>query len=820
MFLKAQGLYTHPNPLTTPQGSMVVAKNIVIDQDGVATPRRGVTKLTYDFSTGTDRAKLLISYQDKLLSIRTGDVLSWYNTGSGWQDLSGTYPASSGYKVRFQQAASNLYFTTSTGIKVLDSYSSTPYKSGMPKGLDLSLALTGASGFQSNDTQVAYRVVWGRKDLNGNLVLGSPSQRAVIANSSGGTRDVSLTITIPSDISATDFVQVYRSGQSATASVEPNDELYLVYEENPTGQEITARSMTFTDSTPDSLVGETLYTSPSQEGLLQSNEQPPLAKDIAYFKGSVFYQNTTSKHRLFLTIVSVGGSSGIQLNDTITIAGQTYTAKAAETIASREFALATGGSAAQNIADTTASLIRCINQNTQNTTVYAYLLSGYDDLPGKMLIEERALGGASFSAIASARGSAYTPTLPTSGTSVSSSNEEKKNGLFFSKNGESEAIPLTNWTPLGSQYQEIVRIVPLRDSLICLSKAGIFRVTGSDPTSFVPELIDSTQILIAPDSVQVVNNQVIQLTTQGICQISDSGVQVLSRPIELDLLELQGASLSGVQNYSFGIGYESDRKYMLWTIKASADTYAKQAFVYNFFTSTWTVWEKEVTCGIVDPTDDKLVFGQADQASILKERKSYAFTDFADEEIAVTVTSVAATILTLSSTAGISAGDLFYESSSKYSKIVNVTSTTIEVEEDATFTAGTRSVFKQIPTLIEWNPLTGENPGTLKHWSDVVLMFKDLGFNEAQVGFKTEISQGVTNTTLSGTPEAGWGVAAWGSSPWGGGTNSKNLRTWVQKEKNICAQLSLRFAHDCAYTKFALSGVSLMFKPMGERVTK
>ena len=122
---------------------------------------------------------------------------------------------------------------------------------------------------------------------------------------------MSLTITIPSDVTTTDFVQVYRSGQSATSSTEPNDELYLVYEENPTSGEISARSMTFTDSTPDSLAGETLYTSPSQEGLIQSNEPPPLAKDIAYFKGSVFYANTVSKHRLFLTIVSVGGSAGI-----------------------------------------------------------------------------------------------------------------------------------------------------------------------------------------------------------------------------------------------------------------------------------------------------------------------------------------------------------------------------------------------------------------------------------------------------------------------------------------------------------------------------
>lgn len=274
----------------------------------------------------------------------------------------------------------------------MDSYLSTPYAAGMAKALNVQASTTGASGFMANNTQVAYRVVWGRKDNNENLVLGAPSQRALVSNSTGGTRDVSLTVTIPSTITVTDFIQVYRSGQSATSTTEPNDELYLVYEANPTAGELTARSLTFTDSTPDSLVGATLYTSPSQEGLLQANEQPPLASDLAFFKDSVFYSNIVGKQRLFLTVISVGGTNGIQLDDTITIAGVTYTAKATEDVANRHYDLVTGGTPAQNIADTVDSLVRVINTNSSNTTVYAYVVSGYDDLPGKIVIEERALG--------------------------------------------------------------------------------------------------------------------------------------------------------------------------------------------------------------------------------------------------------------------------------------------------------------------------------------------------------------------------------------------------------------------------------------------
>lgn len=821
MFLKASGLATHPNNLTTPEGSLSIAKNVVIDQENVITPRRGLANLTYDYLNSSHRALKLINYQDQLLSIRTGSALAWYDTSSGWTDLSGTYSQPTGaLAVHHAQAKSNLFLTTSTGIKVMDRYNSVPYLAGMPRGLDLTSTLSGASGFMANNTQVAYRVVWGRKDLNSNLILGAPSQRSVVSNSSGGTRDVSITITIPATITATDFVQVYRSGQSATSTTEPNDEMYLVYEKNPTAGEITARSMTFVDSTPDSLVGVTLYTSASQEGLLQSNEQPPLAKDVAFFKGCLFYANTVSKQRLSITLLQVGGTAGVQLNDVITIAGTTYTAKAAENVASREFQLVTGGSAQQNIADTAESLVRVVNQNTTNTTVYAYVTSGYDDLPGKILIEERTLGGAQFSAIASANGGAFNPTLPTSGTTVSSKNDVYQNGLAISKLNEVEAVPLTNILFQGSSSDSIQRIVPLRDALIVLSDSGVFRITGTDPNSFQVELLDSSASLTAPESVAVLNNQVFALTSQGIVQISDGGVQVLSRPIEITLLELQGLSTTTIQQVSFGIGYESDRKYMLFAPTSGTDTYARQAFVYNLFTNSWTIWEKEVGCGIINPADDKLYLGSAVSAYVLKERKDFSFTDHVDEELPVTVNTVTGTTLSLQSSAGVEVGDLFYESASKYAIVESVTGNDIVVSTDRTFTTGAREVRKRIPTIVEYNPLTAGNPGIMKHWADVTLMFKDLSFQDATVGFKSELSQGLSQTTINGRPQAGWGLFAWGSSPWGGGATTKNIRTFVVRDKSQCSQLTLRFTHACSFSRYSLSGVSLQFNAGSERITR
>ncbi|TXG85837.1 MAG: hypothetical protein E6R13_01615 [Spirochaetes bacterium] len=91
LFLRATGLQTHPNNLSTPEGSLAIAKNVVIDQENVITPRRGFSNLTYPYSNSSHRSLKLIPYQEKLLSIRTGSTLSWYDISSGWTDLSGTY---------------------------------------------------------------------------------------------------------------------------------------------------------------------------------------------------------------------------------------------------------------------------------------------------------------------------------------------------------------------------------------------------------------------------------------------------------------------------------------------------------------------------------------------------------------------------------------------------------------------------------------------------------------------------------------------------------------------------------------------------------
>ena len=819
LILKAAGLYTHPNNISdVPDGALVTADNVVIDREGIIAPRRGFDRLTYGFSDPSYRADKLYVYQDTLLSHYSSSSLAYY-AGGGWTNYSGTHsPVDASNKMRFAESNQNLYFTTSAGVKKLDVYTGTPKSAGAIPALSLEGATTGASGFLATGYKVAYRLLWYYKDANNNYIYGAPSERAIVENTSGGDRDVQLTVTVPSGIDTTWYYQIYRSAQYPTSSADPNDELGLVYE----AAYVSGTTFTVTDSTVDELRGATIYTASSQEGIANANTQPPLAKDIASFKGSMFYANTKTKHRMYLTLLAVGGSSGIAANDTVTIAGTVYTAKTSETVASGYFKVTTGSSAEVNIALTAQSFVKVINQYASNTSVYAYYISGPDDLPGKILIEERTVGGSTFYAVSS-RSTCWTPKLPTSGTTIASSNDTYEHGLYFSKYQQPEAVPMANYFLIGSADKAIIRIIPLRDSLFVLKEDGVFRVMG-EAGSFRVDPFDGTAKICGAETAATLNNQIYCLTDQGVVAITDTGVSVVSRPIEKTLLEAFSLGLDSIKTYSFGVGYETDRKYILSTITDSGDTYATQQFVFNTFTNSWTRWTIDTTCATVNPADDKLYFGAGDSKYTLKEFKTYGFADHVDYGFEATCSSYDSNtrVLYMDLTDQVSVGDVVYQSSSIFSLVEAVDSINgyITVATDAPFTAAAITVYKAISCRVQWAPITGGNPGILKHFREASLLFNaDFGM-EADVEFSSELSGSNESITLTGTGTGVWGLFEWGTLAWGGAQRQRLIRTYVPKAKQRCSQLSIVFQHAVGYSKFELGGVSAVFEPMSEKVMR
>lgn len=880
--IQIRGLKTHQNPLSLPPGSLLRALNTVIDEENIVRSARGSKPFGSTLSGALNK---LFAYKGQVLGHYGTTLAYWSLDGVTRNDYAGTYSAPTGWKIKSMLANRNFYFTTTAGVKKLDAIAGTVSASGGIKALDGSAALV-AGTFMANNTSVAYRIVWGIKDANNNLILGSPSMRITVSNASGGARDVSLTITIPDGVTTSHFYQVYRSAQTASSTVEANDELQQVFEKNPTSGEIAAKLLTVTDSTPDSLRGASLYTNPSQQGIAQANEPPPLCKDMTNFRQMALYANTEGPQRFYVSLLSVGSTSmnyfdivgntnsnttvngiastaniiagqlitgtnipanttvvsvdsGVSITisqaatgttvgstfrfrDRITLDGVNFWANSAEDTANQYFQVSTGGTVAQNIADTSRSLVKVVNRQTSGA-IYGYYLSGFDDLPGKMLFEDRSLGGSVWYATSS-KGASWSPELANSGTGDASSSEVKKNAIFISKVSQPESVPLLNYVFAGSADEDIIRIIATRDSAFVLKTDGIFRITGDSPSTIQVSPFDNTAVLKGEETAVELNNQIYGYFDQGVSSVSDSGVQVLSRDVEKDLLQIFSDLYTNAETVAFGMGYESERKYLLWTVKETGDTYAKQAWVFNTFTNSWTRWEKNRTCGFINSADDKFYMGDAVANQIRVERKTYTVEDFSEDEYALTISAFSGTTITVSSTASAVAGQTLGQAvgsglAYNQAKVLSITDGThLVVDRVVEWSIAAAKLYDPIPIELEFAPLHGGQPGLVKHFPEVCIFVRDAYFRSITLSVASNFAFASSPAMLVPVTTGAWGVAGWGSFPWGGGPPPiQPMRTYIPMEQQRANWLNMSIEHSEALTVLAVAGLSNPLEVSGTR---
>lgn len=905
--LKLNGLNTDPNPLgSVPQGALVTAENVVIDKQDVIELRRGFnyygTELTL---TGDQQLNSNYSYQNHLL-VSYATTMAYDSDQNGtWIDFSGSYePPAGAYKMRSFQQNKNFYFLTSEGVKKLQSYDGTIISSGVVAALGATATLVTGSFF-TDLNQVAYRIVYGYIDSNGNLLLGPPSWQIVVVNNSGSAKGVQLDCDIPDGIVDGYFIQVYRSGLSGGLDIAPNDELGLVLQRDLTSGEISAKEVIIVDNLPDSQRGATLYTSPSQEGINQANYPPPLCVDACLYNSSVFYFNTTSKQVRLLTLLSTavnvgtlstgigyfsftGNTSsgvgtitaatsattnivvgqlvtglGIPANtfvtavdlttDIITISnnasssnvGADYTffdvitftqgastykyfASSTQDATTNKFLVSTTGDPAEDIAITALNFIDCFNLSANATTMgyYAYYDSNNDELPGQIVLIERAIGADSISVTCTKTG-AFFPDLT---TAASSAADTFPNYAYFSKTQQPEAVPILNFLAVGSADQAILRAIALKDSIVVMKGDGIFRITGADPTSFRVTLFDNTIRLLAPESAVSFNNQIYCYSNQGVVAINENGIAVISRPIESELLQLSSSNFPNFPSLTFGVSYESGRKYILYTVSNADDTYATQAFVFNSFTNTWTNWDGDYTYGIVNPFDDKLYFCTGNTGYMFKERKNYDIFDYCDLSFPVDIVSYDGLTVEVSDTTEISAqieaienikaGFTLAQSKSNSAVIISVVdSTHILVSREIAWTIGTAEVYTPIQALIEWAPLTGGNPGIMKQFRDILVFFRQADFDSITIYFKSNFVTNSTSIELTPVRSGAYGLFPYGEEPWGGGPPLiQPIRTYFPLEVQRCAWVDISIEHAQAMTVFSLCGFSAMFNPVSTRM--
>lgn len=819
--LSAKGLFTFPNNLgSVPEGSLSLAQNAVIDRDDTIETRRGFVQygsaLAAPFQAMYNFNTTLMGWNGTNFKYDAGDGNWTTVSGGNFDEPSGTY------RIKGAEAAGNMYFTTSVGIIGLTAPNSTLYTAGVPFPLDSSYSLNAVSGgWLVISSTAGYRMTLGYTDANNNLHISAPSQRLIVTNPTGGSDStVTLRWYIPPSLPVGYFYQIYRTKVApfvSSAAVDPGDEMYLVVQKTLTSTDISNKYIDYTDVTPDALLGQVLYTNPSQQTISGANYAPPLAKDMVYYKGNMMYANTTTKQQAIVNMIAVPA-----LNDTLTIGGVVFTAKGTENAAAGEFKRFTGGTAAQNIDDTARSLVHVINTYTSNTIYWAVYTSGYTSLPGQITLIERSLGGNAF-VIISSDGTKYSPQIPVSGSTYSSSNNVNPHYIYVSKVQIPEAVPLGNFIPVGTSDKAILRILALRDSVFVFKEDGIYRILGNDITSFSVSLFDSTIILTAVDSAVLLNNQIWGMTNQGVVAVSDSGTVIMSRPIERDLITLSSALFTDFPSATFGIRYESDRHYNLFTPTNSTDTVATQNWVYNFLTQCWTNWPLECTAGIVSlQPDDKLYLCYSD-GQVVQERKNWNIFDFADFEYDVVVSSSSGLTVTLVSTTNISVGDTLYQEDSLgsfigQSIITEVTdSTHVVVTDEISWIAGTATVYQPISVGVQYNPIGG-NFAWVKHFQDFQAFFRDATFTNLSFGFSSDFDTNTELTTIVPIVGKGFGTVPFGEEPFGGvGTIAQVARTLVPRNMARCHWLTPSISHAEALSNFALTGINFYYTYVSSR---
>lgn len=801
--LKAKGLHTFENPLSLAPGSLTEALNVVIDRPDTIETRRGFKA----YGTALVDAHTATTYQNTLI-VHDDDKLKYDSDGAGtWVPYSGTFLSPGNYRMKFAESNKNLYATTALGITKLDSILGTPRQAGVQQALGGSGSTTGSSGFMTNNTNVAYRLTWAYEDANHNLIEGAPSQRITVTNTSGGTRNVSLTFLIPDEITVNYVYRIYRSPLTTSTSIEPIDDMQLVVEANPTGGQISAKIATVTDLTPDALKGAALYTGSNQEGIAQANTRPPLAQDIALYKGSMLYGNTETNQSFSFTLQTT-----LAVNDTITIDGVVFTAKNTETPSSGQFKAFTGGTLADDIEDTALSLVSVINQYASNTTIYAFYDSGYNDLPGQIRVVSRLLGTGAFNTISS-NGAAWSPNLT---TSTASTNDVNPNYLYISKNQQPEAVPTLNFLPIGSANYPIERILPLRDLvLVWKTNEGIFAIYGNDISDFQVLPFDSTVRILAPDTAVTFNNSGYAFTDQGVVATSNAqGSPIMSRAIEKELVELSSDLYPYFPTATWSVGYESDRKYILGTVSSTTDQTATQLVVYNALTDCWTKWDLEAVYGVVNTADGKLYLLGSTQ--MLQERKEFTNSDYADNELAVTVVSQTTTTVVLVDTTGINAGDTLFQANGADG--INVVIDSVDSGTDITisdanivFSAGAALVLTPIPTTVTWAPIFLDNPTLLKHFQEFHIFFRTIDFDAISLSYSTDITANITDDVVTPTFSMGWDEVGWDEVGWEGGTNlPQAIRRFVPLGARRARWIVPTINTDQALTSFAITGISFL----------
>lgn len=502
------------------------------------------------------------------------------------------------------------------------------------------------------------------------------------------------------------------------------------------------------------------------------------------------------------------------------------------------FFLSTNSSASVRLADTAEGLVKAINRD-QSSLVYAQYTSSPDGVPGHIGLQAKAFTGTIYlRANTTTAGTAFSPVLPSSfasGTQVASRNDRLPHAFFVSKQHEPEAVPLVNFFLAGAKNKAILRCHALRDSLILEKEDGVYRVTGDNVGNFVVTLLDSTISILAGSSSDVLNNQCVFLSNQGVCLVTDSSVQIVSRRIEEVIQPILGQTALGTQ--TGGVAYESERLYLLTTTDPN-NTTATVTYAYNILSDAWTTMTMLFKQAVIGPNDT--LYAITTDNVIFKERKKQTNIDYCGQNYTVTVVSVASDSMsaTITMPVGITPhkGDVIVKS-----QVINRVSSTPTLVTGTTYNftfrqltnlaaADTPILYQQYESIIKTAPFHAGLVGRWKHFAEMQIHIRNQNLTALTITF-TGAVYGSSEVTewVSTFNYAGWGQFPWGFEPWGqqdainltiGTSAAPIVRTYVPQFQARSTFIQPYLEHTQAAEPLNIQSLSFSVRPYGQRVSR
>lgn len=422
---------------------------------------------------------------------------------------------------------------------------------------------------------------------------------------------------------------------------------------------------------------------------------------------------------------------------------------------------------------------------------------------------------------------------------LSSNNNIFPHCVAPSKTGRSEEVAeiyASGGLPVGEANFSIINQIQLRDTFFVFKEDGLWTINGETPDDLRIQQFDPTCKLVARGSVAILNNSIFCLTRIGVVRITENGVQIVSNQIRDAIAEIVTsisititAGIVGVW-YDQGVqgfAYESENKYYLFIPAAVNATYGDKWLVYNTLTDTWTTIDKGTYSGIVNPNDNKLYLNATDTIATKNfyiERKTGDYSDYIDEDLAVTINSVSGTTVALASTTGVSVGDVLWQSATIWTYITAISVNNVTTLGEPGFTAGSRTVKKHFTQSVEYYPIHLGAPGILKNFRDCTVNLQGSLFYKCDYTFRTDFSNSDQGSTLESDSWmiGGFGLSPWGSGPFGGDivTFSQSPRILFPRDKARATFIAPKMTIDWGYSKMNFAGLSVNYEIVSERTRK